>query len=228
MKKIALFCLVLIFAALLCVPAFAAAEFTVTEATLFIYDNDDDGYFFAKVENTGDAPAYYRSGMLELRDDTGNAFITKNYVSSSPYGIYLEPGESAYVRESIWDKQLLETEVAGYTFSVSADTWGTKYRQIPCETEFYYSAENNYDNEIFITLSNDSDELLHDLSFVAALYDEDDKLLYDYSTSFGNLAVHPDSTITIMLDVNSNLAAHLSTHDYTPVRVEGFVYTEID
>ena len=35
MKKFALFSLVLIFAALLCVPAFAAAEFTVTEATLF-------------------------------------------------------------------------------------------------------------------------------------------------------------------------------------------------
>ena len=228
MKKFALFTLVLILTALLCVPAFAAAELTVTETTLFIYDDDDDGYFFAKVENTGDAGAYFRSGTLELRDDTGNAFITKNYVSSAPYGIYLEPGESAYVRESIWDKLLLETKVDGFTFSVTTDTWGTKYHKLPCEAEFYYSTDSTYDNEMFITLTNDTQDLMHDLSFVAALYDENDTLLYVYSTSYGNLAVHPDSTITIMLDVNSALAKHLNTYGYTPVRIEGFVYAEED
>ena len=228
MKKFAIFTLVLILAALLCIPAFAAAELTVTDATLFIYDDDDDGYFFAVVENTGDAPAYYRSGVLEILDDDGNAFITKNYVSSSPYGIYLEPGDSAYVRESIWDKTLLETKVGGYNFTVTTDTWGTKYREIPCDAEFYYSTESTYDNEMFVTFTNDSDDLLHDIAIVAALYDEDDTLLYVYSTSYGNIAIHPGGTITIMLDVNSALAKHLNAYDYTPVRIVGLVYAEED
>ncbi len=228
MKKIAVFSLVLILSALLCLTAFADADFSITEETLFIYDDDDDGYFFAKIENTGDAPAYYRTGSLEILDDDGNAFITKNYVGASPYGIYLEPGEFAYVRESIWDKALLETHVSGYNFAVQTDTWGTKYRQIPCDAEFYYSTESNYDNEMFVTFTNESDELLHDISIVAALYDENDELLYVYSTSYGNIAVHPGGTITIMLDINSTLCKHLNTYELEPVRIVGLVYAEED
>ena len=228
MKKFAVFSLVLILAALLCLSAFADAELTITEETLFIYDNDDDGYFFAKVENTGDAPTYYRTGVLEILDDDGNAFITKNYVSSSPYGVYLEPGESAYVRDSIWDKALLDTHVSGYNFTVTPDTWGTKYRHIPCDAEFYYSTDSTYDNDMFVTFSNDSDDLLHDIAIVAALYDENDTLLYVYSTSYGNIAIHPGGTITIMLDINGTLCKHLNAYEYTPVRIEGFVYAEED
>lgn len=228
MKKIAVFSLVLILAALLCIPAFAAAELTVTESTLFIYDDDDDGYFFAKVENTGDEPCYYRSGALEILDDAGNAFITKNYVSSSPYGIWLEPGESAYVRESIWDKTLLETRPSGYNFTVNTDTWGTKYSKIPCDAEFYYTTESTYDNVMFVTFSNDSGELMHDIAIVAALYDENDTLLYVYSTTYGNIAIHPGGTVTVMFDINSSIAKHLNTYEYTPVRIEGIVYVEED
>lgn len=228
MKKFAVFGLVMILAAMLCLSAYADAKLTPTEATLFIYDDDDDGYFFAKVENTGDAPAYFRSGMLEILDDDGNAFITKNYVGSSPYGIYLEPGEFAYVRESIWDKALLETNVSDYNFTVSQDNWGTKYHTIPCDAEFYYSTESTYDNEMFITFSNDSGDLLHDIAVVAALYDENDMLIYVYSTSYGNIAIHPGGTITVMLDVNSQVAKHLNTNELTPARIDGFVYVEED
>lgn len=228
MKKIAVFSLVLILAALLCVPAFAEAEFTVTNASLFIYDDDDDGYFFAKIENTGDAAGYYRSGALELLDDDGNAFITKSYVSSSPYGVYLEPGEYAYVRESIWDKQLLEIQPSGYNFTVTPDTWGTKYYKIPCDAEFYYSADSTYDNSMFVTFTNDSDDLLHDIDVVAALYDENDNLLYVYSSTYSSIAIHPGGTVTVMLSVNSSLAKHLDTYEYTPVRIDGIVYIEED
>lgn len=228
MKKFAVFSLVLILAALLCIPAFAEGELSITEETLFIYDDDDDGYFFAKVENTGDAPTYCRSGVLEILDDDGNAFITKNYVSATPYGVYLEPGESAFIRESIWDKSLLETHVSGYNFTTKTDTYGTKYHTIPCDAEFYYSTDSTYDNQMFVTFTNESDELLHDFTVVAALYDADGMLLYVYSSNYGNLAIHPGGTITVMLDVSSLIAKHLNTYEFTPVRVEGRVYVEED
>lgn len=225
MKKFAVLSLVLIMMALLAVPAFAA-EFSVTESTLFIYDNDDDGYFFAKVENTGETGGYCGSSVLEILNGSNEAFITKNYVSASPYGIWLEPGESVYIRESIWDKALLETPVSGFNFTPGVSNYGSKYHQVPCEAEFYFSTESKYDNEIFVTFTNNTAELMYNFEIVAALYDADDTLAYVYSSSYSNVAIHPGSTLTIMLDVNSTLSEHLNTHGIVPSRVVGMVYIE--
>lgn len=226
MKKIAVFSLVLIFAALLCVPAFADAQMELVESSLIIYDNDDDGYFYGLVQNVGDKAGYYDSGVLEIKDEAGNAFITKNWLGTSPSSIYLEPGESAYVRYSIWDKALLETAVSGFTFTASTGTYGTKYYQIPCYAEYYFSTESKYDNTVFVTVTNNSDKLLYDFEIVTALYDANDNLVFVRSSNSDSVAVHPGSTITVSQYIDSSLAEYLTKHEMVPARIEAFVYLE--
>ncbi len=225
MKKFAVLSLVFIIMAMLSVSAFAEGELTVTQDSLFIFDNDDDGYFCAKVENTGDEPVYYRSGELNLYDEDNNAFVTEKYVSTSPSSFYLEPGDFAYIKESIYDKKLLETPVNRYDFAVTTDKWGSKYTPIPCEADFNFSGDSS-GSQVFITFTNNTEDLMHDLYFTAALFDANDTLVSVVSTDYAYIALHPGASATVMLNMNSWVVKHLAAHDLAPVRVEGYVYTK--
>ena len=228
MKKIAVLSFVLIFAALLCIPAFADAQLELVESSLIIYDDDDDGYFFARVANTGDAAGYFDSGVLEILDADGNAFITKNWIGSSPSGIYLEPGESTFVRYSIWEKSLLETRPSGFNYAPTVGKYGTKYSQIPCAAEFYFNPDDKYDNSVFITFTNNTDGLMHGFEIVSALYDANDNLIYVRNSAPDAIAIHPGSSVTISHYIDSSLCEYLINHNMVPTRVEAYVYLEND
>lgn len=228
MKKFVLISLILILSAVLFTSVFADAEFTATDQTMFIYDDDDNGYFFARVENTGDAGGYVGSGTLDILDENDNVIVTKNYVSPNPSSIWLEPGEYAYLDLYLWEKAFLETPVADYNFTIPAGKWGDKYEQIPCEGDFYFDPDDKYDNAVFVTFTNLTDELLHDFETVVALYDEEGYLIYSESNTNYDVSVHPGSTITVKIDISSTLVEYLGNHDITPTSVEVLTYVEID
>ena len=88
-----LICSTIMGAALLSGAAMAAGELSVTDKTAFIYPGKDSGYFYAKIENTGDAPAGVDSGQMVLFSDTGDILETSSYVSTYPNRLILNPGE---------------------------------------------------------------------------------------------------------------------------------------
>ncbi|MBD9281291.1 MAG: hypothetical protein EGS70_13060, partial [Clostridiales bacterium] len=110
--------LLILCSALLMTAAFAEeaapeAKITVVEQRFINMEDDGRGFFFAKVQNTGDAAGYVDyKGNIVASDAEGNIILTENYVSTAPDEVYLEPGEYAYVRENIYDDALDTAEVA--------------------------------------------------------------------------------------------------------------------
>ena len=228
MKKFVLLSLILILTAVISAPVFAAAEFTATDQTLFVYDDDDNGYFFARVENTGDKGGYAGSGTLDILDENGATIVSKTYVSTNPSSIWLEPGEYAYVDLYLWESALQETPAADYNYVVPEGKWGDNYELIPCEGNFYFDPEDKYDNAVYVTFTNQTDELLHDFEAVVALYDEEGHLLFCDSDTVYEISVHPGSTVTVMIDIDSSLVEYLGNNGVAPSTVDALIYAETD
>lgn len=226
MKKSFVICLMLILSFGLFTSVFADAEFTITDKTLIIYDDDDDGYFFARAENTGDAGGFIGSGTLTILDESGEVMIEKKYIGTSPSSIYLEPGEHAYFKYSIWEKILLEKKPGDFDFVPTLQNYGKHYHVIPCDVELYYPGKESYDNSIFVTFTNTGDDILHNFEIVAAVYDPSDTLIYTAGRQFNDIAVHPGSTITIMLTYNNKNVEYQDNHEIIPSRIEAITYVE--
>lgn len=226
MKKAILIGLMLILSIGLFTSAFADAELTITDKTLIIFDDDDDGYFFARVENTGDAGTNVGSGTLTIYDEAGEAMIEKKYISTSPSSVYLEPGDHAYIKYSIWEKILLEKKTGEFEFVPTIQNYGKDYRVIPCDVELYYPGKESYDNSIFVTFTNTGDTILHNFEIVTAVYDPEDTLIYTAGRQYSDIAVHPGSTVTIMLTYNSKNVEYQDNHGIKPARVEAITYVE--
>ena len=226
MKKIILIGLMLIFTVGLFTSVFADAEFTITDKTLIIFDDDDDGYFYGRVENTGDTGGYTGSGTLTIYDENGDVMIEKNYISASPSSVYLEPGDFAYIRYSIWEKALLEKKTGDFDFVLPGKNYGSDYHTIPCEVEVYYPGKDSWDNSIFVTFSNSGDDILHNFEIVTAIYDTEDNLIYSAGNRISDVAVHPGSTITVMLTYNNKSVQYQDDHGIIPARVEAITYVE--
>ena len=227
MKKFVLLSLILILSSVLFSPVLAAAEFTATDQSLIIFDEDDNGYFFARVENTGDAGGYIGSGTLDILNENDEVIVTKNYVGSNPSSIWLEPGEYAYVDLYLWEKSFLENTVTDYNYTVPVNNWGSEYKMIPCEGDFYFNPDDKYDNAVFVTFTNTGDELLHDFENVVALYDEDGNLIFCDSNMNYDVSIHPGSTITVKVDISSSLVEYLGANGLTPASVEVLTYVEM-
>ena len=128
--------LLMLCSALLMTAAFAEeaapeAKITVVEQRFINMEDNGRGFFFAKVQNTGDAAGYADDkGNIVLFDADGNIILTENYVHTKPSDVYLEPGEYAYVCESIYDDALDTAEVADCQFSIKAVDDGEEYEAL--------------------------------------------------------------------------------------------------
>ena len=94
--------------------ALAEGKLTVTEKNLIQLDGSDVAYFFAKVENTGDDAIGVGTGKLVAFSADDEVLISEDYVSTSPNAAILQPGESLYVREWLWESALASSDIADY------------------------------------------------------------------------------------------------------------------
>ena len=130
MKKFFTFMLVAVLT--FCVAsALAEGKLTVTSKNVIIKIGDDSGIFVAKVENTGDEPIYYDNGKLVIFSADDDILVSKSYIYSSPSNIFLKPGEYTYCYDFLWDSTLKNAKIGDIKFSVTSDTSGYKYEQIP-------------------------------------------------------------------------------------------------
>lgn len=202
----------------------AEGQLTTTQKSLLEIDGEDKGYFFARVENTGDAGLFVGSGKLVGFSANDDILVSTDYVSSYPGGIQLAPGEYAYVREFLWESVLKDKDIADYKFSAESSPYGTEAKKLSSDVNFEIGGVDSYNNFVYVTVTNDSPDIVYGLYVVAALFDANKELIYVESNSYDSLGLHPNSTVTLKLYVDNDLVKHYQAHDIKPTSADAQVY----
>ena len=221
MKRLFAIFAVLMMCSICSVSACAAGKLKVTTKNLFVYYNEDNGYFFAKVENVGDEAIGVDSGDLVLFSEDDEIILSKSYVTTIPSYVVLEPGEHLYVKEYLWDSALKENSVADYKFSVSATQSKKTFATIPSEAKLERTETDDY---IYVTFTNSLQQPVSDCYVVAAVYDTAGELVFVDTKSLSNIMVHTDSTLTARMAVDWALRDHYKLNGIEPASVEAMVY----
>lgn len=224
MKRLIAVLLVLCFA--LGSTALAEGKLKVTDKTLIVYDGDDNGYFFARIENTGDAPVAVSYGNLVTFDDEDEIIFSDGLVSICPNYVMLDPGEFVFACEFLWESALTEKEVADFKFSAEKRSSGDNVTIIPTEITYSLKGAGTYENYFYVTIANDSDEMLDTPYVVAVLYDEDGNIAYVDSESLSALKIHPHSTVTITLSISDDMMVYYNKHGIKIGEAEAYIYIE--
>lgn len=208
--------------------AFAEGKLKVTEKNLLVFAGDDNGYFYAKVENVGDKAIGVGSGNLVIFSEDDDILVTESYVTTMPSYVLLEPGESLYMKEFLWNSALKNTPVGDYKFSMQTRNSQTAVEKFECEASFELEGANSYNNYVYVTFTNSIDIPLYDFYIVAALHDEDGNLVFADSKSLSSIAIHPGSSVTVKLYVDRDLMEHYEANGIVPASVDAMVFCEND
>ena len=202
----------------------ADAAFTVTSQSTYVYPEKDTGAYFARVENTGDTGAYFGDGKLELFNEKNEKLTSVDDISSNPYGVWLEPGEAAYVSEYLWGSTLLHARVSDAQLSVAEGAYGYTYKKLPLEAVIDMPEDQAYENFINVTFANTTDETIFGGAIVCAVMDEQDNVIFVSTNYYDTIGVHPGSTITARLYVDYDLVLYFQTNNIKPARAEAILY----
>ena len=222
---------VCVFLALLCMGiagAVAEGALTIITKNFLEFDADNTAYFYAKIENTGDAPTGVGSGKLVGFSAGDDILVSENYVFTQPNGIVLQPNEYVYAREYVLENALKDNDVADYKFSVETRNYGEEMKRIPCEVMFDLKGADSYDNYIYVTFANDGDSVLYGSYVSVALLDDEENLLFVDGNSYSSLGVHPGSTVTVKCYVGKEFLEHYKAHSLKPTKADAIVFISQD
>jgi len=226
--------LAMILCLLMLVVSAAAAEgaITVNQEVLQIIETSYSTYgmLYAKVENTGDAPIALGDGTLAIFDADNAILATSDYVSTIPYNAILEPGDYVYLRDTTYfDDGVTAADVGTHMFSIKEyDYNGYPFVKVPCEAAMNFENEEHYGDYIDVTITNSLDYVMYDFRVAVALYDAEGNLIYvnyDYDDSIG---LHPGSTMTMMVYVDSDVLDYCEANGIVPTTVDAYAYYTVD
>ena len=213
---------------LFCTTAYADGKLTTVEKNLIVFHGEDTGYFYAKVENTGDAPVSVSLSDLVIFSENDEIILSDSYISTTPSNTIIEPGNYLYVTEFLWDSALEGTKISDYKFSAKAGNSKRSIERIPCEATISLSESNGTDNYIYVTFTNETTEPMFDFHIVAAMYDANETLIFVKSTSLSSISVHPGSTVTAKIFIDSDLIDYYQVNDILPAAVDAIVSYTMD
>ena len=208
----------------LCAAGLAEGKLTVTSKNVIIYPGKDSGVLVARVENTGDEPIYYDNGKLVIFSEDDDILATENYVYSSPSDILLAPGDYTYVYEFLWSSPLKNAKLGDIKFSVTSDTRGYSYDKMPASAVIDMPGSNTLSNYVNVTFTNTSDEILYGAYVVCAMMDAEENIVFVDRNSYDNLGIHPGSTVTLKMYIDSDLVNYYEANGIKPTKVDAIVY----
>lgn len=214
------------------VPAFAAGKLNVLQENFHVLTRYSStyGYAYAKVENSGDRPIKVNACILEIFDENGDVLTSTDSFSS--YARYLQPGEYTYVNASDECEDVGTKDVDDYMLTITGKNEKAYVsKRLPCTTDYKenvaISKYNNYDY-LYATVTNNTDEVVYDLTFMLALLDAEGNILYVSSTSMGSSqAICPNSSVEVRLSVPDYFEEYFALNGYTPASVDAIAYVNV-
>jgi len=202
----------------------AAGEVSVTDKTAFIFPGKDSGYFYAKIENTGDAPIGVDSCQMVLFSDADDILETSSYISTYPSRLILNPGEYTYISEFLWNSSLKNQTIGDVKFSTSDTDKGREVRTIPCEVALDMKGSDSFDNYINVTVTNEDSEVRYKYYLVVALMDTAGNLIYVDENAYEHVGLHPGSTATFGLYIDNDIVEYYEANGIEVGSVDALVY----
>ena len=226
--------------------ALAEGKLTVTEKNLLEFEDSDTAYFFAKVENTGDDAIGVGSGKLVAFSADDEVLVSENYVSAcpdsailqpegrgeekdgadGPEAARLQPGEALEGNEVSGETARESSDIADYKFSMESDDYGAPLNFIPCSATIEVNGE--YDSYVYVTLANDTEEVQYGLYITVALHDAEGALIFVKGQSADYVGVHPGSTVTIRVYIDSEFIEYYTNTGIEPATVDAYVCYEAE
>lgn len=230
MKKLVSLILSLVLALCVCTGALAAGKLEVANDTAYALPSGDNvyGYLYAQVENTGDKSIEYSDGLFELYDEDGDVLASESYLTCCPK--VLQPGEVGYLYTTYLRVNDVSStaDVADYSVSVTGKGKGNYVtRRFPA-TARVQTVKGSYSTDIdmYVTVTNDTNETVYDLSVVAAIKDDEGKVVYVGSDSTYNVGIPAGGTIEVCIGVSSGIVDYFGESGFTAQNVECIAYTE--
>lgn len=227
-RTISLFLAAVCLFCFLATPAFAEGKLKATEKNLILFPGETDGYFFAKIENVGDAAVCAGSGDLVLFTEDDDILLTESWVTTIPSYVMLEPGEFLFLKETLWDSALEGATLGDYKFSISADDGDTSIVRVDCEAQLVLEGADSYENYIYVTFTNTTNDTVFSFYVTAAMYDGEGNLIFVDYDLLSDTAIHPGSTVTQRLYVDSDLMEYFSNNGITPTTADAIVCIEVE
>ena len=221
MKKIAIW--IMIITILFSSFAIGEGKIKVQQKAFSVLEGDDSGYFFAKVENTGDAPIGVGTGSLVVFTDEDDILFVKDYITALPNHVLLQPGDYAYMRDFVWETVLAEATIGDIKFSVEENKYPTEIQKIPCEASFVLEGVDGQENCMYVTFTNTENEEKYNFYISAALLDAESNVVYVESSSLGSVAVHAGSSITVKMNVDSDMVKYFAAKKIVPNAIDATV-----
>lgn len=203
--------------------ALAEAKLKATKKNLIVLEGQNTGYFYAKIENVGDTAVSMTSSDLVLFSEDDEIVLTDSFISTIPSGVVIAPGEYLYVNEWLYNENLKTMKVADYKFSPSKRDSTSVMNRLSCEVTLDLPGAESYSNYAHVTFTNTSDQKLESFYIIIAIYDAEENLIYVDNTSYSNIAIHPNGTITVSITVDKALMEHYARNNIVPTTVDAMV-----
>lgn len=227
MKRI-IVCILLIAMMMSVTPAYAAGKLTEDTENFFVVDSYRTyTYCYAKYKNIGDKPIAVNAGLLEVFDENGDTITSTDTLYS--YAKYLQPDEYTYV--SMYTDVEEGVTVDDYLLTVTGKSDMDYYAQrLDVVTDYQAEVTKGYStyDYMYATVTNNTEDTVEDIRIVLALLDDDDNILYVTSDSLGSdVGLHPGSTVTFSIRVNSDNKESYEAAGFTATKVDAIAYSHV-
>lgn len=220
MKK--LIALILILSCLMTCTCLSEGKLKATHKNLFIIA-ENEAYFYARVENVGDAPIGIENSKLVIFNEDDEILLTENYIYPIPNYLILDPGEYVYLQDWIYNSSLKGNTVSDYKFSASDYSRATRYSTLDCEATMLLNGKDSYNNYLYVTFTNTTNETIWKTNVSAALYDKDNNLLFADGKTIDTIGFHPGSTVTVEISIPHDMIVYYYSHNLTPSNIDAIV-----
>lgn len=227
MKRTAVILLVCMLAAL-CSNAFAEGITLVSQSEYVCRDFSTSGYgrIYAEVRNDTDAPVEL-SELCDVRFYDKQGEVIQEYTNCACAPAVLLPGESGYISEEVFLNTDL-TQVGKGELTLHPNTEPTDFvtTRTPVTATLDLDALEAADGEacyIFLELDNTTDELMGEFSLSAAMWNQNNEIMYAYS-GYVSALVPPGEKGYVRMELPYSLVEAWREAGHTPTYLECFSY----
>ena len=205
--------------------AYAQGVLPEAAGSLIELPYSQSAYYFGKVVNDTQEDVVLGEGILIGYNAAGETLLYEEYITTDPVYMILEPGEFTYIRCPITNEMLEEDDVAAYDFTIGmSESAGSKIVRHEGSAAIELDLENPDNNYVVVTITNDTEDIPYEWYTYAALYDENNDLVYVLDVP-QNIGIHQGSTVSWKYKIDSEIMKFFLENDIIPISAEGFAYT---